>query len=152
MRRVASVALLLLGACHSDPDTFNDKQSTLLCRLADKCDDWDFGIDTEGSCEDDRRGALDRCAQVCEFDERAARTCITHLRKALRPRIIGPDCNLDRRGLEACAEVYRGCEPEPDETLACDVPRPSSLCSVAPGSAPPAALLLLPWWRRRRRR
>ncbi|MBK6916336.1 MAG: hypothetical protein IPH07_02940 [Deltaproteobacteria bacterium] len=156
MRRTPFLAMVVLGACVGDAEAFNGKQTKLLCRLSDKCGEWDFGLDSEGDCEQSRSEQLDHCAQACDYDEKAARTCILRLRKALRPRLLGPDCNLDRRGLEACAAVYTNCEPDPDRDVdqdsSCDVPRPTSTCAVSPNPPPAAAwlLLLLPWLHRRR--
>lgn len=147
--------LLTVGACYGDPDRFNAREAQQLCKLERDCSDWEFGLpEPEGvSCEEQRTNDLGRCNEVCEYDEDAARECIRGLRRANRPRVLGPDCGLDDDVVEACAAVYTQCEPDPGEELFCEVPDPSSSCAVVPNAPASLAWLLLPWlgwWRRRR--
>lgn len=154
MRSAVLLALSLLGACIDDPQQFNERQAEQLCKLESKCGDWDYdsGEAQDGSCRDNRMETLDRCAEICDYDNDAAVLCVRALTRALRPALFGPDCALEDEDLAACDQVYVNCKPSPSEQVHCPLPYAESSCAVG-GAAPPtlALLLLLPWLARRRR-
>jgi hypothetical protein len=104
---VLTLTFLSLAACAGPPEKFNEKISEATCRLQESCQEAQSinGFDYD-ACVDGLVDATDQCADVCEYNEKAANKCLRAVRSAERKL----DCNMNEvKNDDECNFVYTDC-------------------------------------------
>ncbi len=104
------VGATLLGGCYAKPEQFNEKFLELYCEAAANCDvDCDMEIPLTGmSTRDAVAESLEKSAEHCDYDPKAARQCIAELKREVKDGDCSEEEDPDDEG--PCDDVYTGDE------------------------------------------